>query len=78
MKDKDEIVSIPSRTHDKDIPDNLTELPPFIDSDALDALFKKAREAQRPKSTISLFFKKLSGIITAAYKCLTGLLTVKK
>ncbi len=69
MKDKDEIVSIPSRTHDEDIPDNLTEPPSLFDND---------KEAQSHKNTISKFFKKLRGIITAIYKWLMDLLTVKK
>lgn len=61
MKDKDEIVSMSSRTHDEDIPDNLTEPPSLIDSDALDHIFKKAKEGEPPD------------IITAIYKRLTGL-----
>ncbi len=58
MKDKDEIVSMSSRMHDRDIPDNLTEPPLLFDSDAFDYIFKKARKR---------------GIITAIYKRLTGL-----
>lgn len=78
MKDKDEIVSMSSRMHDRDIPDNLTEPPSLFDSDAFDDIFKKAREEQPPKSTIGKFFKKLRGIITAIYKWLMDLLMVKK
>lgn len=60
MKDKDEPKT---GMQDRDIPDNLTELPPLIDDDLSDD-----KEAQPHKSTISKFFKKLCGIITAIYR----------
>lgn len=70
MKDEDETKT---GMQDRDIPDNLTELPPLIDDDLSDD-----KEAQPHKSTISKFFKKLGGIITAIYMWLMGLLKTKK
>lgn len=65
MIDKDKIVDMPSRIHDRDIPDNRTKLPGEFYEDILDNTVHDEEVQSLFKSAVTLFFKKLGDIITA-------------